>query len=352
MQQSCTFQCSPWVLFTNTVCRRFATSLALAFFSVSLQAETVLVLLQNGDRVTGELIAETATQLQIKTSYAAVLSLDKSQISQVQSPPEPQNVSTAALTSTVVIPAKTANAKSEQKWKLDVDVSASTRRGKEQSDNLSVNSHWELRDFAWRYSTGIEYDYEIKQNVRKTHKYTVNPGVDYFYNEQIFGRTKLDYSYNYLAADYKNIDVSLGPGFSFFKDRAELRLELMTLVGVKNAHFRGDAFLLALLGHRDSISFRFTSLDYDYQYQPTETSLEWYAKGSILKMLDQPIELLNFKYEWHNELGIRYWLTDKIRVSWSIQHDWSGIDLVLSDGTVLPLDVKDIRQKLSIGASF
>ena len=190
---------------------------------------------------------------------------------------------------------------------------------------------------AWRYSIGAEFDYEIKQNVRKAHKYSINPGLDYFYSEQVFGRAKLDYSYNFLAADYKNIDVSMGPGFSFFKDRDELRLELMALVGVKKAYFRGDEFLLALLGQGESIRFRFASLDYDYQYQLPATALEWYAKGSILKMLDQPIELLDFKYEVHNEMGVRYWLTDKIRLSWSVQHDWTGIDLVLSDGTVHPV---------------
>lgn len=324
----------------------------LLLLSPTLHAEELMLLLQNGDRITGELVAETPTQLQIKTSYAATVTIDKAQIHQIQAlsavvtevKPDPQLVSA---------PASPASANPHpQPWKLEVDVSASTRRGKEQSDSFSATMDWELRDDAWRYNTNTEFDYEIKANVRKAHKYTINPGVDYFYNEQIFARTKLDYSYDYLASDYKNIDVSLGPGFSFFKDRDELRLELMALAGVKKAFFRGDQFLLALLGNRDAISFRFTSLDYDYQYQLPTISLEWYAKGSILTMLDQPIELLDFKYEWHNEFGARYWLTDKIRVSWSILHDWTSIDLVLSDGSVHPLDVKDIRQKLSIGASF
>jgi len=356
MDKCVTLRFNPFALLTSAATLRIAQGAFLLSCSLPLSAKTVQILLLNGDRITGDLIAETPTQLQVQTAYAAMLYLDKTQVSEVKDTQRTAvpaaTADTTTNTSPVVIASSNSTSKPERAWQLEVDISASTRRGKEQSDNLSATSHWEWRDAAWRYSAGAEFDYEIKQNLRKTHKYTINPGVDYFYSEQIFGRTKLDYSYNYLAADYKNLDASLGPGFSFFKDRAELRLELMSLLGVKRAYFRGDEFLSALLGQRDSILFRFASLDYDYQYQPPNSDLEWYAKGSILKMLNQPIELLDFKFEWHNELGARYWLTDKIRISWSIHHDRTGLDLVLGDGSVHPLDIKDFRQKLSIGASF
>lgn len=335
-------------------CIRHFIYLTLALLSPQILAAEIVLILQNGDRISGELLSETPTQLQVKTVYSALLLIDKSQISQQQVPITAVQVSVKS-NSTAAVVSKNPAAETialHQPWQLEVDVSASTRRGKEQAESISAISHWELRDADWRYSTKAEFDYEIKANVRKAHKYTLNPGIDYFYSEHMFGRTKLDFSYDYLASDYKNIDISVGPGFSFFKDRDELRLELMALFGVKKAYFRGDDFLLALLGQNDQISFRFGSLDYDYQYQPSATALEWYAKGSVLKMLDQPIQLLDFKYEWHNELGARYWLTDKIRISWSIQHDWTSIDLILTDGSVRPLDVKDIRQKLSVGASF
>ena len=353
MHQGCIAHCEPTGFFRTKALVHFAC-FTLFLFCSPLYAATVVITLQNGDRISGELVDETPTQLQIKTSYAAIIAVDKTQISQMQPSADSAQAANqqAEVAPTATVASPVAETSAKQPWHLDVDISASNRRGKEQSDNLSISSDWELRDLAWRYSIGAEFDYEIKQNVRKAHKYSINPGLDYFYSEQVFGRAKLDYSYNFLAADYKNIDVSMGPGFSFFKDRDELRLELMALVGVKKAYFRGDEFLLALLGQRESIRFRFASLDYDYQYQLSATALEWYAKGSILKMLDQPIELLDFKYEVHNEMGVRYWLTDKIRLSWSVQHDWTGIDLVLSDGTVHPLDIKDIRQKLSIGASF
>lgn len=328
---------------------RFVSSLLFLLGCNTVQAQTLVILLTNGDRISGELLSETASDLQLKTEYSAVISIRKQLISSTQTV---TGDSQAAGQSSSGSTAAHAVPEIEQPWQLEVDVSASTRRGKEQADSVSASTHWEWRDLAWRYSTSAEFDYEIKQNVRKAHKYSVNPGVDYFHSEQIFTRIKLDYSYDYLALDYKNVDTSIGPGFSFFKDRDELRLELMALVGVKKAYFRGDQFLMALLGNREAISFRFSSLDYDYQYQLPATALEWYAKGSILKMLNQPIALLDFNYEWHNELGARYWLTDKIRISWSIQHDWTGIDLQLNDGSFHPLDIKDIRQKLSVGASF
>lgn len=322
------------------------------------------VYLTNGDRLSGELIAEDAQHLVLKTAYHPSLSLAKSQIQRVVDPTQDRQEPTPATTqadtqilaqspaAVAETPPKDAKPAAKQSWQLEVDVSAAKRRGKESSESISTAVNWEFRLDKWRYSSDASFDYEIKQEVRKTHKYAINPGLDYFYNEQIFGRVQLDFSYDYLAADYKNIDFSLGPGFSFFRDQQELRLELMALVGVKNAYFRGDQFLQAFLGYQDSVSFRFASLDYDYQYEWPNTGWEWYAKGSYLTMLDQPIAFLDFAYEWRNEFGIRYWLTDKIRLSWSMVHDKTAIDLDLGDGMVLPLDVKDIRQKLSIGASF
>ena len=331
------------------------------------------IYLRNGDRLSGELIAEDDQQLVLKTPYHAKLTIAKAQIvRRVDSLPEktsPELITAAAGADSVApIASATAETNAEnstattaensaktavkQPWQLDIDVSAAKRSGKETSESITTSIAWEWRDHDWRYSSDASFDYEIKQEIRKTHKYAINPVLDYFYSEQIFGRAKLDFSYNYLASDYKNIDVSIGPGFSFFRDQQELRLELMALVGVKNAYFRGDQFLQALLGYQDSVSFRFASLDYDYQYEWPNTGWEWYAKGSYLTMLDQPIALLDFAYEWRNDLGVRYWLTDKIRLSWSVLHEKTAIDLVLSDGSVYPLDVRDIRQKLSIGASF
>ncbi len=305
------------------------------------QANLTVVLLHNGDRLSGTLLQQDPEHLVLQLPYAGIVSIQRQSVQSVQMPQ----------------PVPTAHAKSDPAQHVfsrhyDLDISASNRHGKQQAESYSVQSSNEWRQAAWRWSIDGKFDYEVKETARKTHQYELNPGLDYFYHESLFARLKLDYSYNYLASDYKNRDWALGPGFSFFRDNDDIRLELMLLLGLKQAYFRGDLFLQGLLSGQDQIDFRFASLEWDHYYRFSQPKFEFYTTGTVLKMLDQPLPLLNFRYELNSTLGLRYWLNQQIRVSWSLEYDRTALDLILPGIPDTPLDVQDVRQKLSVGARF
>lgn len=317
--------------------------------SAQTAVQTVL-LLHNGDRLSGILLQQDEQQFVLQLAYAGTVSIQRQAV---------QRVSTV----TASLPAKTIAANtapapsvSSEPASLsshyDLDLSASNRHGKQQAESYSVQSSNEWRLAPWRWSVDGKFDYEIKETARKTHQYQLNPGLDYFYNDSLFGRLKLDYSYNYLASDYKNRDWAAGPGLSFFRDNDAIRLELMLLLGLKQAYFRGDLFLQGLLSGQDQVDFRFASLEWDHYYRFSQPKFEVYSTGTLLKMLNQPLALLDFRYELNATVGVRYWLNQQIRLSWSLEYDRTALDLILTGLPEMPLDVQDVRQKLSIGARF
>lgn len=236
-------------------------------------------------------------------------------------------------------------------WSLQLDLSAATRAGKEQSKSYSLNERFEYRTGDWRHTLDAYYDYETKEAARKTHKYGLNPGLDYFYSPQLFWRLNADYAYNYLASDYKNIDINTGPGYAVWQ-QGPTRLDLVLLVGRKQAYFREDELLSLLLNFQSPLGYNTASLAWDFSYQWSGTMLEVYSEGNWLEVLSQPLSLLDFERELSTEAGLRYALTDKIRISWSWQYNRTDLSLLLPQLPRTSLDLSDSKQKISIGAAF
>lgn len=317
--------------------------------SAQTTGQTVL-LLHNGDRLTGILLQQDEQQFVLQLPYAGTVRIQRQAVQSVlvMAASATAKTTTANTAPALSVAAEPASVHSH----YDLDLSASNRHGKQQAESYSVQSSNEWRLAPWRWSVDGKFDYEIKETARKTHQYQLNPGLDYFYNDSLFGRLKLDYSYNYLASDYKNRDWAVGPGLSFFRDNEAIRLELMLLLGLKQAYFRGDLFLQGLLSGQDQVDFRFASLEWDHYYRFSQPKFEIYSTGTLLKMLNQPLALLDFQYELNATVGVRYWLNQQIRLSWSLEYDRTDLDLILTGLPEMPLDVQDVRQKLSIGARF
>jgi hypothetical protein len=179
----------------------------------------------------------------------------------------------------------------------------------------------------------------------------LNPGADYFFQPQLFWRNKVDYSQDFIASDYKNTDLSSGVGYSFY-DTAELRVELIALAGLKRTHFKETAGLELFFGDRQKLDFRHVQLEWDLRYLWPESSFEVFSEGSYLKPVNQPVQYIEFEQEINLSSGLHYYLTERIRLSFSVDLDWSKIDVVLPEYEGLSADSRDLHQKLSIGAKF
>ncbi|MFC0047875.1 DUF481 domain-containing protein [Rheinheimera tilapiae] len=330
-------------------CIGIKTALSLLSFlpvlAAAANSDLYQVRLKNGDLLSGELKSSSAKELVIHTAYAGDVTIKRSEVqafSPLRQRKEQSSIATT-VTATTTAPAKP--------WSLQLDLSAATRAGKEQAQNYSLTERFEYRRGDWRSKFDANYDYETKEAARKTHKYQLNPGLDYFYSPQLFWRVNADYNYNYLASDYKNIDVSTGPGYAVWQ-QGPTRLDLIVLVGHKLAYFREDETFRLLPDFHSPLGYNTASLAWDFSHKWPGTLLEVYSEGNLLELLSQPFSIFDFERELKIETGLRYALTDKIRISWSWHYDRTELTLLLPKMPRTSLDLFDSKQKISIGAAF
>ncbi len=314
-------------------------------FHLAAAGQSVVIWMKNGDRLTGTVTQQDKDIVFLNLPYSGQVQLPRIQIDRI----EQQKVTLAAAKS-VAEPAA-ALIKNLPVRHYSLDLTAGKKRSSSNTDNLGFKTDFEQRDSNLRLTFDGRYDYETSNSTKKTHKYLLNPGADYFFAPQLFWRNKVDYAQDFLTADYKNTDLSSGLGYSFY-DTAELRVELIALAGLKRTHFKETAGLELFIGDRQRLDFRQVQLEWDLRYVWPGTSVELYSEGSYLKPVNQPVRYIEFLQEINLSSGLHYYLTERIRLSFSLDLDWSKIDVVLPQYPGLSADSRDLHQKLSIGAKF
>lgn len=321
-------------------------SALLLILALPATAEVSRLQLKNGDILTGTIQTQNKAQISLQLPYAGLVHIKRSDIEQITAVPVSQSTTANKTEVDVVQTAVLA-----KPWSLELDISASNRHGQQDSSVLNLVVAAEYNRQHWRTSLDSHFDYELKDQARKTHQYDVSPGLDYFINPRLFWRGSIDYHYNYLASDYRNLDFSTGPGYAVIQ-QPDLTLDLVAAIGIKKAYFREDGEVARFLLFGDQLNYKFSSLEWDLKYQFPKWPVELYSDGNWMHLLNQPIDFLYFDREVTANLGLRYKLTDKIRLSWSYQYNQTDIELRLPGIDKFSLDIKDFRQKLSIGASF
>lgn len=315
--------------------------------ALATSSDLYQVRLKNGDLLSGELKSSSNNELVLVTPYAGEVKIKRREV-QALTPVRQSKEPPAANAAT---PELIKIAAPNKSWSLQLDLSAATRAGKEQAQSFSLTERFEYRIGAWRSALDANYDYETKEAARKTHQYVLNPGLDYFYSPQLFWRVNADYSYNYLASDYKNVDLSTGPGYAVWQ-QGPTRLDLVLLAGHKQAYFREDETLRLLPDFRSPLGYNTVSLAWDFSHKWSGGWFEVFSEGNWLELLSQPLSIFDFERELTIETGLRYALTDKIRISWSWQYDRTELALLLPKTPRTSLNIFDSKQKVSIGAAF
>lgn len=324
------------------------TLLLWCTFCHASAGHSAVIWMKNGDRLTGTITQQDKDIVFLNLPYSGQVQLPRAQIDRIEQqkllPAAPAVVAVETETQAVVI-------KNQPVRHYSVDLTAGKKRSSSSTDNLGFKTSFEQRDDNMRLTFDGKYDYETSNSLKKTHKYLLNPGADYFFQPQLFWRNKVDYSQDFIASDYKNTDLSSGVGYSFY-DTAELRVEFIALAGLKRTHFKETAGLELFIGDRQSLDFRHVQLEWDLRYLWPESSFEVFSEGSYLKPVNQPVQYIEFKQEINLSSGLHYYLTERIRLSFSVDLDWSKIDVVLPQYEGLSADSRDLHQKLSIGAKF
>ncbi|WP_127024882.1 DUF481 domain-containing protein [Rheinheimera mangrovi] len=312
-------------------------------FCYASTGQNAVIWMKNGDRLTGTITQQDKDIVFLNLPYSGQVQLPRIQIERI----EQQEVAPT----TVAMEPQTLMVENQAVQHLSVDLTAGKKRSSSSTDNLGFKTAFEQRDEAMRLTFDGKYDYETSNSLKKTHKYLLNPGADYFFQSQLFWRNKVDYSHDFMASDYKNLDLSSGLGYSLY-DTTELRVEFIALAGLKRTYFKETDGLELFLGDRQSLDFRHLQLEWDLRYLWPGSSLEVFSEGSYLKPVNQPVQYIEFNQEINLSSGVHYYLTERIRLSFSVDLDWSKIDVVLPQYEGLSVDSRDLHQKLSIGAKF
>lgn len=318
------------------------------------QADTLLM--ANGDRYSGK-VSEQGDKLEIVLEYGGSLSLPRSAVKQWQREPHPKQSPSAMVASTVVVaPALTeaANSPAVSSWQLEGhgDVDMRLKRNDKQTDNLYLKGGMELANPSWRYSLDGEYTYETSDDVTKTHKYKLEPSVDYFFHRQAFWRSTISYNYDLLSPIYLQLDYLTGPGYRFWNDdKKKQRLELIALGGVSALSWNDEAPALVLLYGQHSADYPVARLQWDYRQPLFSSQLELYSEGTYQKYLHQASPYVYINQSIDGGIGLRYHLTAHLRLGIAQELEWDDAWLRF-DSFKYPLNEKEWRQKISLGAQF
>lgn len=324
--------------------------------ALPVNADVARLQLKNGDILTGKLQTQNDMEISLLLPYAGLVRIQRSDIVliTVLDDTTTQTAQPAEVLANEVATAPAAIGSEdprEKPWSIELDLSASNRHGKKDSSLFNLTLAAEYNHQHWRTSFDSHFDYELKDQARKTHQYDVSPGLDYFISPRLFLRGSIDYRYNFLASDYRNLDFSTGPGYAVIQ-KPHMTLDLIAATGIKKAYFREEGEVSRFLLFGNQLDYKFSSLEWDFKYHFKALPIELYSDGTWLHLLNQPIDFLYFDREMTANLGLRYKLTDKIRLTWSYQYEKTDIELRLPGLATIDLNLQDFRQKLSIGASF
>ena len=319
----------------------------------------------NGDRYSGR-VTEQGDHLLITLDYGGTLRLPSSAVSQWQHGSRAAAIAQRATVSTITATTATtvavssaladaADPEAADKWKLggNGDLDLRLKRNSTQTNNIFFKGALELeKEEVWRHSLAAEYTYETSDDVTKTHKYKIEPAIDYFLGPQAFWRTTVSYEYDLISALYLQLDYLTGPGYRFwYDDKGKERLELIAQGGVSNLNWNDEAPVLVMFYEGYQADYPVARLQWDYRQPLFDGKLELFSEGSYQKYLDQASSYIYINQSIDGSVGLRYYLNDHLRLGFFQELEWDDAWLRVSSDKY-PLNEKEWRQKISIGAKF
>lgn len=285
----------------------------LLLLPVGVYADSLLM--KNGDRLSGKVIAMEDDKLRFHTDYAGDLLIAKEQIEQLEteqkidivltatpdanqpgelrqdkhSKPEPLSAISEITPEPEFHPALA--------WTGDLDADLNFKREQSSTNDIRLKSTNELSWGYWRDSVKLALDRTRSDGETSTFNYELGQSLDYFWNANWFWRGQASYQRDYISNPYQQSQFGSGPGFRFYDNQLG-RFELIGTVGEQNYFYRD---------YRD---YRFAVIGggWDYRQQLIGTRLEFYTNGELLYPF-----LEEAHYAVKGEAGFRLRLTDSLR---------------------------------------
>ena len=306
--------------------------------------------MRNGDRLTGTIEEITPESVRIALPYSQAVTVKREAVKRWRL--EKQDKPKATAKGGISLFQAEGDEGNAWLWTGNGDLNIKLKKNETRTNDINIKGKTEVANLDWRYSLSGEYNYETANGETDSHDYTLNPTLDYFFNDHWFVRNSLNAEYNMLDENYLQLDFSSGPGYRFWNDKRR-RLELIAQAGVQRAYFRDGGWAGLLLFDSRIISYPIGSLSWDYRqpFSLWRQQFELFSKGSYLKYLSQQSPYLTLDQDINGSLGLRYYFNDNVRLSWSSELDWQDGEFHF-EGAEQSLKESEVRHLISLGASF
>lgn len=298
-------------------------------FSLCAQADTVW--LKNGDRMTGRILLLDSGKLLLETDYADTITLNIKKIATLETE-QPLLVKLDTFTSentkalrpaadgsvTLInggAPKTIALADIQQlmtpkpviedlRWKGNISFSADYKKKESDVKDYDLDVSSELRHGLWRHTLDTEYDYETKNDSKKTERFEASYALDRFITDKWFWKTKAKYINDGIEELRRQHTYGTGPGYQFW-DNELGAFSVSSLVNHNKYLFDSG----------EKLSFNSSTFSWDYNRYISGKSFEMFSKGEVGMAY-----ISDINYVLDTEAGLRYkvnsWAAITLKAEW------------------------------------
>ncbi|WP_409420173.1 DUF481 domain-containing protein [Pseudaeromonas sp. ZJS20] len=311
-----------------------------------LGAAQVVLWMDNGDRLSGQIKKISGSELVLETVYGGQLRLPRANVTRWQD-------EAGQFKAPEALVAATPPAKPQADWeyKLAADASAKLKRGESSRNDIDLKLDTQLTAGQWRWGLTGDYEYDTSEGETLTHKYQLVPKLDYFFHPNWYWRGSVDYRYDMLGSTYLEVDYATGPGYRFWK-RKESWLEMNLQAGWSAVRWRGDNEALSFLFPGQQVAYPLLSWGWDYQQPLGDSRFTLFSQGKYTKFLQQQSDWVVLNQQVEGEFGLRYALSKHLRLSWRSEVDWNDMWLKVDGQKIRDDDDLEWRHYLSLGFNY
>ncbi|WP_252274587.1 DUF481 domain-containing protein [Pseudomonas subflava] len=301
---------------------RILLSFLLSALAGPVVADTVW--LNNGDRLTGEILLLEGGKLALKTKYAGQVLIDWKDIDTL-SADKPlmvrragldsegserleaagrgmvrmidgdERVVTLASISRLVPPRAVLK---DRLWEGNLDAKLDMERNQSRTDEWKLKGNTRVEHGRWRHVLRGELEHETEDGEKTEDNWELEYDLDRFFTDHWFWRAGFEQDEDEFELIDRQRTYGIGPGYRFW-DNELGRLDLIT------QYNRIELF--SAIGDR---SFDSWSLEWDYKRLLWGTRLEFYSNAEM-----QIPHINEIDYVFDGEAGLRYRLNDWARLS-------------------------------------
>lgn len=282
------------------------------------------VWLNNGDRLSGEIILLDGGKLALKTHYAGKVLIDWADIDTLsaerplllrQTGLDSQHTQSLAAagkgmvrvvngsTKTVplasvtrIVPAR--ELLRDMVWEGNLDAKLDLERKEDKSDEFRLKGDTRIEHGRWRHVANGEFERETENGNITDDNWTAEYDLDRFFTKHWFWRAGGEWNIDHVEFIERTRVLGTGPGYRFWDDSLG-RFDLIGQVNdVKFEYSGGD------------LSFRTLSLAWDFKRLLWGTRFEIYSTAEL-----QVPQISEIDYVLESEFGLRYRVNDWARVS-------------------------------------